>query len=460
MSVNRLLTLGKWVLFLVGVLVACLPLAFELYVRHVEHTLATRIASIHRSGAPTTLAEIAGPPLPDSENAAPVYQQAFKALNLNSDNEKLLEDATRGRVDAADAAALAQVRAVLTANTQTLALLRRAVQMPGCRFPVKWKAKSCPPPAHWLQLPKCALLPATQAVLLARSGDARGALGACATSFGVEKSLAEERTVQSQLIRYWLLRIACHALEQVLSHSGPPALQSAALADYISQIDLKKAYLAALEGDRAEDLSTVNDIMSARDPIAALKAVLPEDPLGERVSPVAVLTTRAHSRSPFLRLALAQDALSLLDIWDRTVQLGQVPYRELWLAYPQPDVLLFRLSPFAQPLTYKLYHSYDLPVRQRDLALAHLGLAQIALHLKAYHATHGAYPASLPALEQATGRSLPPDPFSGEPFAYRRQPQGFLLYSWGCDLNDDDGAPLTNRGGLVGEGDLVFRCLR
>ena len=83
---------------------------------------------------------------------------------------------------------------------------------------------------------------------------------------------------------------------------------------------------------------------------------------------------------------------------------------------------------------------------------AQLGNAQIALALKAYEAEHGTYPDSLASLELA-GWKLPQDPFTGKALYYRREGQGFVIYSLGADMKDQGGQPRS-------EYDIPFRCSR
>lgn len=57
---------------------------------------------------------------------------------------------------------------------------------------------------------------------------------------------------------------------------------------------------------------------------------------------------------------------------------------------------------------------------------------------------------------------MPPaeDPFSGKPFAYRREGSGFCLYSIGPNLKDDGGKEPSEPGKIGEEGDMVWRCER
>ena len=67
--------------------------------------------------------------------------------------------------------------------------------------------------------------------------------------------------------------------------------------------------------------------------------------------------------------------------------------------------------------------------------------------MAAYRAGQGDYPARLEELAPRILKKLPQDPFTGAAFCYRRQPNGYLLYSVGWNGKDDggrdkDGTPL------------------
>lgn len=87
------------------------------------------------------------------------------------------------------------------------------------------------------------------------------------------------------------------------------------------------------------------------------------------------------------------------------------------------------------------------------LACEHKAL-QLNVALRRYRLEHGQYPQKLMRLVPEYIVKLPPDPFSGEDFHYRREKAEWLLYSVGWDLDDD--------GGRAGErsredGDMVYR---
>lgn len=63
-------------------------------------------------------------------------------------------------------------------------------------------------------------------------------------------------------------------------------------------------------------------------------------------------------------------------------------------------------------------------------------------------------------LTEGYASEIPVDPYSGQPSAYRKTDDGFVLYSWGENRRDDGGRLATGRNGRprmwVGDGDWVF----
>jgi hypothetical protein len=76
-------------------------------------------------------------------------------------------------------------------------------------------------------------------------------------------------------------------------------------------------------------------------------------------------------------------------------------------------------------------------VWSRDRTTAYLGTAQVALAVEAYRLEHGAYPTTLAEVGEL-GWKLPLDTFGGKPFRYRREGKGFVVWSIGPDMQDDD----------------------
>ena len=146
----------------------------------------------------------------------------------------------------------------------------------------------------------------------------------------------------------------------------------------------------------------------------------------------------------YLRLMARKIAAAEKSSWDSREELAEIDRRVEDLSFPH--VLTAIILPVFAPVTAK-----------RDSTIAQVGLAQVALALNAYKNEKGEYPESLAQLPKAIEwADLPEDPFSGEDFIYRREGEGFLVYSIGADLEDDNGKAEEDRE----EGDIVWRCAK
>jgi hypothetical protein len=83
------------------------------------------------------------------------------------------------------------------------------------------------------------------------------------------------------------------------------------------------------------------------------------------------------------------------------------------------------------------FRAFETQLDQRKIAMTRL--LAIESSLTAFHARHGRYPAELDGLVPDCIAAVPSDPFTGEPFKYRRTAQGFVAYSPGPTGKDSGG---------------------
>jgi hypothetical protein len=79
-------------------------------------------------------------------------------------------------------------------------------------------------------------------------------------------------------------------------------------------------------------------------------------------------------------------------------------------------------------------------VAAEDRANGTLGLVRLAAALAVYRAEHGNYPDNLDQLVPGALESLPVDIYHAKPFVYKRNGDGYLLYSLGGNGTDDGGS--------------------
>ena len=88
-----------------------------------------------------------------------------------------------------------------------------------------------------------------------------------------------------------------------------------------------------------------------------------------------------------------------------------------------------------------------------------LGAAEIGLANRIYRLKYNKYADSIGQLVPEILPSLPPDPFTGKDYIYRKTDKGFVVYSVGDNLKDD-GGKWGEKNKWVGDFDIVWRCDR
>jgi hypothetical protein len=441
---RKLLRASKWVLFTLGAIYALSPFAFMVLARRAEARLERALSALAAAGAPINAADLAGPPVPDEENAALVYEQAFEALALSDGDKNFVAEAGRGDVSLTDRAVAARARRILDRNARALSLLRRAAAMPRCAFPHDWRnpVETVFPELAGLNNGSRLLL--LDSVMQARAGRLDKALAICGTALRLADA-ADEPTMLAQLVRYAVIARTKHALGSILRDSAPSEGACRALAGQMADIELSQSSIEALKGERAIGVSMFDHIRSAPDPVEAVDRLSCADGSGlPRASPPA--RAKHTPYAAIVRWWLASDELSYLRLMGLHIDRARLPYREVVSLRPSVEDELEKLAPCRRLSPPAVMTAILMPVftkadLRRDYAIATLRVGRIALLLKTYRAREGAYPESLDSLADLADRAFSVDPFSAKPFRYERRGEGFIVYSIGPNLKDDGGKP-------------------
>ncbi|MGB2906430.1 MAG: hypothetical protein WBB73_04985, partial [Candidatus Aminicenantaceae bacterium] len=84
---------------------------------------------------------------------------------------------------------------------------------------------------------------------------------------------------------------------------------------------------------------------------------------------------------------------------------------------------------------------------------AMIDTARIGLACKIYRNRHGKFPEAMNDLSPEILTEIPLDPFTGESLIYRKEGDGFIVYSVGSNLKDDGGRETLKITSLVMEKD-------
>ncbi|UCH34554.1 MAG: hypothetical protein JSV65_18860 [Armatimonadota bacterium] len=434
--------------FLVAASAVLLLLAADL-----QRARKWRLEKLRAAGIPTSMAEIAPPPVPDEENAAILYDKATKLLELDHADEEQLDQFVRNDPLGSRVRLQAEIKAILARNERALALIKRAAAMPRCRFPTDWTQ---PPPQimfpQFGRLRDYARLLAADVLIAIADGDSRRAVESLRAGIGLSRHAASEPVIIGFFASGSMLRIALATLPDLIARADLDPDVCRALFDDLQGVDLYAYFRGALAGEAAQTL-WLFDIANRRPGEAREALGFDETDLdpGTRVALGLYF-------SPLGRPIRSREEINYLETIEAMLALADKPYRrnqKQWTALADK----MDGAPSHHVLTRLLVPGIRQTALSRDDRVAFRNAAQVALALEAYHTTHGGYPDSLDALQRYPGWRLPDDPFSGKPFGYERRGDGCVLSSWGEDLDDDGGRPYDPRA-YPRDGDLVWEFVK
>jgi hypothetical protein len=408
--------------------------------RDVEETFAR----LEAAGYPMSLNELAPGPVPDDQNAAVLYQQVFRVDFETGENDNAFSKITGSAAvydyysgDIGPAA----VRPVLTSPRaqQALDLLRRGSLRAECAFPIDWDQHQLIRFPHYAQFREAARWLSAAAKLDANDGRLDDAAEWTETSLRMSEHLAREPVLIGQLVVIALHAIALEGAEQAFSDQPAPSPEAVHdLQQLIRSIDLERSMKRAMRGEAAIRVDMARDVVANNETAREMLASLASNSyLSDRHS--RVLSLYPH---PIMRPMRNADAVACLQEAEQSFLAAEgKPRTRQPPAHKMPGLLgeigIPGTLPLVRMISYLGY--YDKAWEKVTFTQTHLELLDIALELKLYKARHGQYPATLAEIEPTFGRALPEDPYANAPLIYRREGEGFVLYSFGQDGDDDGG---------------------
>jgi hypothetical protein len=267
-------------------------------------------------------------------------------------------------------------------------------------------------------------------------GNPSGAMDDIAALLSMAQQLNNEPTMITRLNQFATIAQANRGLRSVLAVSSPAQEEEQRLYDQISKFDLYSAFVRSLEGERTFGLWVFDALR--KDP--AQLAMFDGGDDGVKVSKLAKIPGYRLLSGPYLK----KDESFYLQLMDREIEWAKEHRRpKKMLQKPVTDRSVFTEDDIQFPwyaLTSKMIMpSFAVAADKRDQAIATLALLQGALALHVYKQQAGHYPSALADVTAKTGMELNKDPFTGRDFLYRREGNGYLLYSIGPNGKDDGG---------------------
>lgn len=443
----------------ISILAGLVVLTISLLVLNIiwSRQVKAELAKIKAKGEPTSMADLARPAIPDSQNGALIYIEIGKRLSTDEAEKDMdtLRDFTSAQRREKNPGLWHESRAIIGKYQDVIALTESAQAKPRCRFPADYSKSAAEATSwrHYSKLRSLARLLHANALLSAKDGRMEECCRSLDLSFKLTNALEEEPNLMSYLCQIVTLQTASRGLQDSLEYGLLDEHQSKRLFDTLRGIDLEEGHRRMLLGERVllpKDLSSVQGVEVIRKSRVVDWSCVADDIAGKNRKPMDHVLGLAYDLA-----GRNGDRLVWLRFMDRQVKGLRFSYRDAeskGLLSNNPHLPFYAvLSSMAGPSEARV-------LAARFRAMGNIAGDQTMLAALAYKDRYGAYPASLGELRAKMGWKLRDDPFSGRDFIYKRQGKGFLLYSIGPNLKDDGGIePPKNDWHHQDEGDIVWR---
>jgi hypothetical protein len=411
---------------------------------NMDLAVKVEMASVRAEAGGRALA-LVPPRVPDRDNAALVYQQAFDVLTPPDKLPRTQREAWFPRewqyslVGPKFDPKSEDLKNFLDSQRRGLELLRKAAAMPDCWFAHEFHDGMNLRLPQLPQMRDGARLLILNALAWAPAGESQKALGELALVFQMAKHLNDPTLITFLTARFVEIN-GTKALEEILSRGK-----------------LKPEDLAPLAAQR--QTPSHHELMRAlrmeEAAISAFFATLSEPQSTtwlEKDGGMGAVGMWVLRSSWYRVFFLSADLAAYHRAIRRFQELAEIPYYQANKDLAAFEMAFRRyqggiLTRFVMPAVVKC-------VTVGASADAARELRRLAIAVTAYRGKNGKFPDRPDALVPEYLAQVPLDPFDGQPLRMKRSGKDLVLYSIGPDLRDDGGTELDPK---TLEGDLVFR---
>ena len=258
------------------------------------------------------------------------------------------------------------------------------------------------------------------AILEAREGNMKEASELISAGLHIANALKREPLLITQLVLMAIGGIAIGAMYETLEEGYLPDERLREIIAELDELRDRRPFAGGLQGELCFFLARDRQLMGA-----------------------------SYVGRPF-RLV---DEEAYLKYMPRVIEFAAVPSYESRLALKELGDEVSTISKL-KVATRTTVPAFSRALPAQDRIVVQCDLAEMAIYLKQLKKKTGSYPEKLDAIVPEYIQELPVDPFTGAPYLYRKESEGFVLYSVSVNLVDDGGKPDAR------EGDIVWRSSR
>lgn len=266
-----------------------------------------------------------------------------------------------------------------------------------------------------------------RACLQAHGGDMTGALDSLEAVFGLAHLAGQNPQSTCLLFQNHLSARAVWTLEDVTLLAPPSPEQADRVLDLLARQLPLGDMTATLVVETATHLNTLED---ARGGLGVLQIV-------DNLNP---------------RSAFRADPRELKATFGELIACGALPYPEAAPRLAALNAAVSQAASVSGVLASMTISGLAVLPASAARAETQIQMARVGLAVEQYIAREGHAPPNLEAVAPILGGAVPGDPFTGEPFIYRPEDDGFVLYSVGMNLADDGGLHHDQYGDCVWRG--------
>jgi hypothetical protein len=412
---KRMMAFLKWA----GMGIVALAIVYAVLLGLANRKLRQAYAALEADGRPMRPEQVIPPAIPDSDNAALVYQAVVLQLRAEPG-----DDAKTSLFDRMQQQAMVVEQAEVSSNT--LAAFRQLSQRkavvdalqklevgsakPGCRYDLDYNLGVDMPIKHIQDASDINHILRGLILLQAADGNIGAAWNAVLTALRMADAWKAEPLLISQLYRVGQIERITDVIRRLCDSAPPTSDQAAQLDELLRKFDDNTPLIRAIDGER----------------IIYLEPLLAETDLARRL--------KTSHITPFVMWIFARVTISFQFDHAASLNMCHAAANSAGQGYSTADDAR-DATPYYCWMTRTLRPSFSAAKKRHIAMIAESRITRAGLAVLRYRAQQGHYPPDLAAVNM---QNLV-DPFTGKALIYRADTTGFTVYSAGPNQRDDNG---------------------
>jgi hypothetical protein len=406
--------------------------------------LQRALEEVKAEGVKMSLADIGSPPVPDEENAAPIYRKAWDALQ--GPPPEVLDAAGSLRKTPIALWPKDKKRTLadyVASQRDAIGLTLKATRYEKCNFGLDFSQGFAMLMPHLAQMRSLARLMSVDATDKLGRGDIEGAIESDVAMRVIAKHVGSDPTLIGKLVEIACDGMAGPVLESILKLGYPDAAQLKGLLRRLDQVPPDTSMRAAFSAETTCGIDTYHQVRICKMSPSEMADYASSPSGGPKSDTARAIVTVLWG------LIADRDEAAYLDTMRRYIELSDKPYYEVKTAIEdeKPEQSFGLMS---RTITPALLPAFAVASR----AEAEYQVQRLSVALMIFEQDEGSFPSALDQLVPGVIPEVPVDPFSGKPYVYRNNDGRFVVYSLDQNMVDDNGMSSTEVG--RDKGDIVF----